>query len=100
MDRSPTVSDDVLQTKAAELMGFPVEVIASLFATHEPAELARLMDRSFGPEYDDIALKSLVTLANSFAHALENHRRRRRLKPIKLRCTECQQQQRAREQRR
>lgn len=67
----------------------PAPALVALFATREPAELDRLMDRMFGSERDDVLLSSLVTLSNSLAHALERMRRRRGLRAIKLRCTTC-----------
>lgn len=92
MDRRQPMSstpDDIVTT-AAELVQMPVSVVAALFATHEPEEIDRLMTRSFGDNYDDLLLQSMVTLANSFSHALERHRRKRGLKPLKLRCMSCQ----------
>lgn len=84
---TPDYDAEIAKT-AAELTHLPVEMVAMIFATHEPAELNALMDRAFGASYDDTIMQTLVTLANSFAHALERHRRRRGLHPLKLRCTD------------
>ena len=91
MDRGePVTPNESLVETAANIAGLPTELVSLLFATHEPAELDRLMTRSFGDCHDDLVLQSLVTLTNSFAHTLERYRRRRKLSPITLRCIECQ----------
>ena len=73
----------------ASSFGLPTDVVAALFATKDPQDLDRIMDRTFSGRTDDTLLTSLVNLAHSFAHALERFRRRRGLRPLKLRCTQC-----------
>jgi hypothetical protein len=75
---------------ASTFTGLPAELVVAVFATHEPTDLDKLMDRAFGAAYDDVMLQTLVTLSNGFAHTLERFRRRRGSHPIKLRCTTCQ----------
>lgn len=91
MDRGEPMKDgDVALSLAAQISSLPVSVVLAIFATHETNELDRILDRQFGGAHDDLLMQSMVTLTNGFAHALERHRRRRGLKPIKLRCTTCQ----------
>ncbi len=71
------------------LGNIPVESVVAIYAARDPQELDRIMDRTFSGRTDDTLLTSLVTLAHSFAHALERYRRRRGLRPMKLRCTQC-----------
>ena len=90
LNKTKPIDDESLVETAAKIAGVPIEIVTLLFATHEPQELNNLMDRAFGDAYDDLLLQSMVTLTNGFAHALERHRRRRGLPPLKLRCMSCQ----------
>lgn len=93
MDDRPSVVNSVGTSTSpppvSSLGSLPVEVIAAIYAAREPQDLDRIMDRTFCGRTDDTLLTSLVNLAHSFAHALERYRRRRGLRPLKLRCTQC-----------
>lgn len=91
VDPSVKLDGNILASTPDSAMGLPVATLVAIFATHEPAELDRAMDRMFGGKglYDDQLLSSLITISNSFAHALERLRQRRGLRPIKLRCMTC-----------
>lgn len=65
------------------------QVLVSMLFVSEPKQLDQFMLRAFGDEFSDQVLSTIVNLANSLSHSLERLRRRRKLPPIKLRCTEC-----------